>query len=83
MAKYLFLAFLVIVFVPQVRRFIFYLLVGRQLVKEQKRQHDTQHSRQAWPGKTKPGDTNVDFVPPGTTTPRTKGGDYVDYEEIK
>ncbi len=78
MVKYLFLAFLIIVFVPQVRRFVFYLLVGRQLVKEQKRQQETQRSRQS-----KPGSTKVDFVPPGATEPRTKGGDYVDYEEIK
>jgi len=35
--KVLFVAALLIAFVPPVRRFVFYLLVGRQLVKEQRR----------------------------------------------
>jgi hypothetical protein len=82
MFKYLFLVFLIIVFVPQVRQFVFYLLVGRQLVNEQKRQQEAQN-RKATPDRTRPGSTKVDFVPPGATDSRTKGGDYVDYEEIK
>ncbi len=74
--KYLFLAFLVIAFVPPVRRFVFYLLVGRQLVKEQEKQ-SAQTRR-----KTQGGNVNVDYVPPkGDST--LKGGEYVDYEEIK
>ncbi|GAA4405878.1 hypothetical protein GCM10023187_24740 [Nibrella viscosa] len=74
--KYLFIAFLIIVFVPPVRRFVFYLLVGRQLVKEQKKQT----SRSA-PGKE--GKIRVDHVPPNANESKIQGGDYVDYEEVK
>ncbi|MEZ0541562.1 DUF4834 domain-containing protein [Fibrella arboris] len=68
---------LLIVFVPPVRRFVFYLLVGRQLVKEQRRATErTQPVRE--------GETRV------SSTARTRtgespmrGGEYVDYEEVK
>ncbi len=75
--KYLFIAFLIIAFVPPVRRFVFYLLVGRQLVKEQKKQQAQQPSR------AKEGETRVTTVPPDANESRMKGGDYVDYEEVK
>lgn len=75
--KYLFLAFLIIAFVPPVRRFVFYLLVGRQLIKEQEKQ-SAQSRRKNSTG----GTVNVDSTPPkGDST--LKGGEYVDYEEIK
>lgn len=76
--KYLFFAFLIIAFVPPVRRFVFYLLVGRQLVKEQQKQ--SAQSRR----KTSPNGSNVqvDYVPPKNDS-TLKGGEYVDYEEIK
>ncbi|GAA4448365.1 hypothetical protein GCM10023189_06100 [Nibrella saemangeumensis] len=74
--KYLFIAFLIIVFVPPVRRFVFYLLVGRQLVKEQKKQ--TTRSRPGQEGKTR-----VDNVPPNPNDSKIQGGEYVDYEEVK
>ncbi|MCY7359834.1 MAG: DUF4834 family protein [Rudanella sp.] len=70
--KILFVFILLIAFVPPVRRFVFYLLVGRQLVKEQRRQEPT-HRRE--------GETRVDHVPPRPNT--NKGGDYVDFEEVK
>ncbi len=73
--KYLFIAFLIIVFVPPVRRFVFYLLVGRQLVKEQKKQTRSRSGKE--------GHTRVDNVPPGTTDSKIQGGEYVDYEEVK
>ncbi|RIV22511.1 DUF4834 domain-containing protein [Fibrisoma montanum] len=73
--KYLFIAFLIIAFVPPVRRFVFYLLVGRQLVKEQKRQQPF--------GKRREGDVRVDSKTPKSDGTTFKGGEYVDYEEVK
>lgn len=74
--KYLFILTLIILFVPPVRRFVFYLLVGRQLVKEQKRRNEPFGGR-------RDGEVRVD---PRTAKPNNsgfKGGDYVDYEEVK
>lgn len=73
--KYLFIITLIILFVPPVRRFVFYLLVGRQLVKEQKRQGDVRGSRRE-------GDVRVENRSKENGS-RFKGGDYVDYEEVK
>nr|WP_293835851.1 DUF4834 domain-containing protein [uncultured Arsenicibacter sp.] len=77
MLKYLFIAFLIIVFVPSVRRFLFWLLVGRQLVKEQKRQNEQFRPR-------RDGET---YVQPRAADQKPgqgfKGGEYVDYEEVK
>ncbi|MBO0939997.1 DUF4834 domain-containing protein [Fibrella sp. HMF5335] len=73
--KALFIFVLLIAFVPPVRRFVFYLLVGRQLVKEQRRQHErTAPPREGETRVTKPASKG------GTTF---KGGEYVDYEEVK
>lgn len=73
--KYLFIITLIILFVPAVRRFVFYLLVGRQLVKEQKRQGDIR-------GNHREGEIRVDARQRGDNS-RHKGGEYVDYEEVK
>ncbi|MBO0932970.1 DUF4834 domain-containing protein [Fibrella aquatilis] len=73
--KVLFIVVLLITFVPPVRRFVFYLLVGRQLVKEQRRQHE----RTASP---REGETRV-TKPTGKGGTTFKGGEYVDYEEVK
>lgn len=70
--KILFVFILLLVFVPPVRRFVFYLLVGRQLVKEQRRQEPTRRRE---------GETRVDHVPPRPNN--TKGGEYIDFEEVK
>jgi hypothetical protein len=73
--KILFIVVLLIAFVPPVRRFVFYLLVGRQLVKEQRRQHQrTQPVRE--------GETRVTATPGQPGNNRMKGGEYVDYEEV-
>jgi hypothetical protein len=69
--------FLLVAFVPMFRRFIFHLLVGRQLVKEQKRQFRAEEQRARKPG------VRVDNVPPDINQSKFKGGEYVDYEEIK
>ncbi|WP_375446207.1 DUF4834 domain-containing protein [uncultured Fibrella sp.] len=66
---------LLIIFVPPVRRFVFYLLVGRQLVKEQRRATErTQPTRE--------GETRVSSATRKGGSPM-KGGEYVDYEEVK
>lgn len=65
-----------IAFVPVFRRFVFHLLVGRQIIKEQKRQYQAQQQ------KAKSG-IRVDHVPNDVNQSRFKGGEYVDYEEVK
>lgn len=74
--KALFIFALLIAFVPPVRRFVFYLLVGRQLVKEQRRQHERT------PPQPREGETRVTKPVNKGGTP-FKGGEYVDYEEVK
>jgi len=73
--KYLFILTLIILFVPPVRRFVFYLLVGRQLVKAQKQPNNGY-------GKHREGEVRVESRP-GKGDTRFKGGEYVDYEEVK
>jgi hypothetical protein len=68
---------LLIAFVPPFRRFMFHLLVGRQLMKEQKRQQQARQQRSGPEGSIR-----VD-VDPNQNKSRFKGGDYVDYEEVK
>lgn len=67
---------LLIVFVPTVRRFLFYLLVGRQLVDEQRRQHQRN-------APVREGETRVTSKPNRGNDSPLKGGEYVDYEEVK
>ena len=74
--KYLFIVTLIILFVPPVRQFVFYLLVGRQLVKQQKQQNGNRSERRE-------GEIRVDNRPPKNGDSPYKGGDYVDYEEVK
>jgi len=75
MFKFLFIFFLIVIFVPPVRRFVFWLLVGRQLAKEQRKANE-QFTRR------REGETKVDYVPPTDNDSKLKGGEYVDYEEV-
>ena len=75
MLKYLFIAFLIIVFVPSVRRFVFWILVGRQLAKEQDKQNAQFRPRRDGETRVEPKKQKKD--------PGFKGGEYVDYEEVK
>lgn len=68
---------LLIAFVAPFRRFMFHLLVGRQLVKEQKRQARARQQQTQ-----REGSIRVD-VNPNENKTRFKGGEYVDYEEVK
>ena len=74
--KYLFIITLIILFVPPVRRFVFYLLVGRQLVKQQEQKVDKRN-------KTREGEIRVDKRSENKGNSSYKGGEYVDYEEVK
>ncbi|WP_149244508.1 DUF4834 domain-containing protein [Dyadobacter sp. 32] len=78
--KYLFngliILIMLIAFVPVFRRFVFHLLVGRQIVKEQKRQYQAQQQ------KAKSG-IRVDHIPNDGNGSKFKGGEYVDYEDVK
>ena len=67
---------LLIAFVPVFRRFVFHLLVGRQLVKEQKRQAKAYQNNNSSEG------IKVD-TPPKNKKSDFRGGEYIDYEEIK
>ncbi len=67
---------LLVAFVPGFRRFMFWLLVGRQLVKEQRK--TTQRNPQR-----REGDIRVETKPSNSDTSRFNGGEYVDYEEVK
>jgi hypothetical protein len=70
---------LLIAFVPFFRRFIFHLLVGRQLIKQQEKQYRAQQQQQG-----PKGGVRVDHVPPGSNqSSQFRGGEYVDYEEVK
>lgn len=73
--KYILIITLIIMFVPPVRRFVFQLLVGRQLVKEQKRQAAAYRNR-------KEGEVRVE-THPTKRTDSNRSGEYVDYEEVK
>lgn len=73
---------LLIAFVPFFRRFIFHLLVGRQLVKQQERAFRAQQQQDR--ARTKPGGIRVDSNPQNNSeASKFKGGEYVDYEEVK
>jgi hypothetical protein len=79
----IFLAFLfLLAFVPVFRRFIFHLLVGRQLIKQQEKAYRAQ--QQAERARTKPGGVRVENSPSNASeSSRFRGGEYVDYEEVK
>lgn len=74
--KYLLIITLIILFVPPVRRFVFYLLVGRQLIKQQKQQNGNRSGQRE-------GEIRVDNRSTKSDDSRYKGGEYVDYEEVK
>ncbi len=67
---------LMITFVPPFRRFLFHLLVGRQLMKQQRKYQNGGRTPQS------DGSIRVD-VDPNKPDTRFKGGEYVDYEEVK
>lgn len=76
--KLLLIVFLLIAFVPAVRNFLFNLLVGNQIAKQQKRYNDMMEKERG-----KEGDIKVKSTPNSPKNRRDEGGQYVDYEEVK
>ncbi len=80
--KIVFNIFLIVVmliaFVPPFRRFLFHLLVGRQLMKEQRKHQNGGRPPQ------REGSIRVDpNAKKQDGDSRFRGGEYVDYEEVK
>lgn len=61
------------IFVPSFRKFMFWLLVGRQLVNQQKKADKQQRESEVKVEKRADTNQKTNF----------KGGEYVDYEEVK
>ena len=76
--KYIILIFLAIVFVPTIRNFLFNLLVGNQIAKQQKRYNDIIEKDRG-----KEGDIKVKPTNSSSKSKGFDGGQYVDYEEVK
>lgn len=76
--KYIILILLAIAFVPAIRRFIFEILVGNQIAKQQKRYNDFMEKERG-----KEGEIKVKTPPTNTKGKGFEGGQYVDYEEVK
>lgn len=79
MLKIIFVIVLIIAFVAPVRRFLFWLIVGRQLTKVQKRYNQQTQKHRA----KQEGEINVDYVPNKGKKDDFRGGQYIDYEEVK
>jgi hypothetical protein len=78
MFKYILITFLLIAFVPAIRNFLFNLLVGNQIAKQQKRYNDFMEKERGKEGEIKVKTTNSSSKNKGFD-----GGQYVDYEEVK
>ena len=76
--KYIILILLAIAFVPAIRRFIFEILVGNQIAKQQKRHNDFMEKERG-----KEGEIKVKTPPTSSKSKSSEGGQYVDYEEVK
>jgi hypothetical protein len=75
MFKILGLLILLILFVPVFRRFLFQILVGNEMAKQQRRYNDMMNKTRK-EGEVKV-DTNI------KKTPNNNAGQYIDYEEVK
>lgn len=78
MFKYILIIFLLIAFVPAIRNFLFNILVGNQIAKQQKRYNDFMEKERG-----KEGDIKVKTSPTSSKNKSSEGGQYVDYEEVK
>ena len=76
--KYIVLILLAIAFVPAIRRFIFEILVGNQIAKQQKRHNDFMEKERG-----KEGEIKVKTTTSNSKNRNSDGGQYVDYEEVK
>jgi hypothetical protein len=74
--RFLGLLFLIFFVLPWVFRWALRFYVAKKINEAQNRQNQSQYTSR------KDGKINVDYVPPKNQE-RFKGGDYVDYEEVK
>ncbi|HLO44111.1 MAG TPA: hypothetical protein VK175_07255 [Leadbetterella sp.] len=77
MFKFIFLILLLLVFVAPLRRFLFWLIVGRQIVKEQKK-----YQQPKAPVRPE-GEIKVEYNPNKNGRQGNDSGQYIDYEEVK
>ncbi len=76
MFKIIIIFILLVAFVPPFRKFIFWLVIGRQMVNQQKR-YDQPASNK------KEGDIKVDKSQTNSNKNSKDSGQYIDYEEVK
>ena len=76
MFKIIIVLFLLVAFVPPFRKFLFWLVIGRQMVNQQKRYNSQVDNR-------KEGDVKVDKSQNNSNNNTKEGGQYIDYEEVK
>ncbi|MCY7351843.1 MAG: DUF4834 family protein [Cytophagaceae bacterium] len=74
--KFIFTLILIFVLVPPLLRLVIRLFLSNQVSKAQRQVHEQQRAAQRHEGRI-----NVDRTPPRKDD--FKGGDYVDYEEVK
>jgi hypothetical protein len=78
MFKIILVFILLIAFVPPFRRFLFWLVVGRQLANQQKKYQNTTDTENRREGELK-----VDKNANSAKNNGKDGGQYIDYEEVK
>lgn len=82
MLKFLLILFLIFYLVYKLAGFLVRVLVVNAAQQHQKQYQ--QHTSQTQSKKAKGGNVNIDFVPKDPKQGgQIKGGDYVDYEEVK
>ncbi|MGL4632752.1 MAG: DUF4834 family protein [Leadbetterella sp.] len=80
MFKFIFIFLLILIFVPTVRRFLFWMVVGKEIAKEKKRQNDRYDQAEY---RQREGEIRIDKNTPKSSNNKSSGGQYVDYEEVK
>jgi hypothetical protein len=78
MFKIILIFILLMAFVPPFRRFLFWLVVGRQLANQQKKYQNTTEAE-----KRREGEIRVDKNANSSNDKGKDGGQYIDYEEVK
>jgi hypothetical protein len=78
MFKIILVFILLVAFVPPFRRFLFWLVVGRQLANQQKKYQTPTETESRHEGEIR-----VDKNSVSSKNKRNDDGQYVDYEEVK
>ncbi len=76
MFKIILIFILLVAFVPPFRKFLFWLVIGRQMVNQQKKYESPSETR-------KEGEIKVDKTQSNSNKGRNDTGQYIDYEEVK